>query len=107
MLLMGRPGNNLRRRAFVFSSCLDPLQNLSITFAGRQLLFQLVGIDAYEREELLVQRTGVFVIMLLTGQLGTAFIQHSRQNDIAAEANTRAARRTLGEINKVVWHSLI
>jgi hypothetical protein len=33
-----------------------------------------------------------------------AFVEHAWQDDIAAETNASAARRTLREINKVVWH---
>jgi len=90
---------DFRRGAFMFRVGVDPFQDLGVAFL--QFLFQRLGVNARERQKLLVKRAGVMVIAALAGDFRPALVEAARQNHIAAQPHARAARRLLCQIRSM------
>src|SRR4029079_16514460 len=79
----------------------DPCENFAVAFAGGELLFQGVRVDSEEFERTLVERTGVMVIAVFSGDGGASFVEHARQQSVSAEANAQTSWWALCEIGCV------
>jgi hypothetical protein len=90
-----RPGCNLSIATFVFRIFLDPGKDFSITFSVRELLLQVVGLDANKIEETLVHRAGVTIFAIFSSYHGTSFVDHPCQDDESPEPHAWAAGRAL------------
>ena len=60
-----------------------------------------------EIEESLIERASIFVFAILTGNQGTAFVEHARENDIPAQPHARAAGRMLRQVGSVKSHHVL
>ena len=89
----------------MFRILLNPEKDFTVTLSGRKLLLERVGIDAGKFQEALIQRASEVVFAVLAGQCGAAFIEHARQNYIAAEPHPRAAGRTFSQIRSMIIKS--
>src|SRR5262249_12029078 len=94
-----------RRAALVLRVLLNPFQNFTVAFPGGDLLFQGFGVDPEVAKEALVQWAVVVILAILAVDGVAAFVEHARQRGVAAEADARAAGRTLGEVRGICkWH---
>src|SRR5204862_4228810 len=92
---VGAPLLDFPRGTLMRSVFLDPLQNLTIAFAGGKLRFQRFGGDAGETEPVIIAGIVVFKFSGRARDVGPSLIEDSGKDDITAEAHSRAARRTL------------
>ena len=60
--------------------------------------------DSGELKEPLVERAGVVVIAVFSGERRAAFVEAAREDDVAAEPRAGPAGRTLGEVGRGVVH---
>src|SRR2546423_15502459 len=58
-------------------------------------------MDAGELEEALVQWAGVVVFAVPAREGRATFVEHARQDNVAAQAHARTARRSFGQIRRV------
>ena len=91
----------------------------TVTFKaeGRDVKATLNGQSLVEKVEYLttnsvvgdvpVERSVVIKFAVPAHDGGATFVEHAWQSDVAAEATTRAARRTLGEIRCSIFFVLI
>jgi hypothetical protein len=79
----------------------DPLEDLTISLAGLELLQERLGIDAGKFDEVLIKRAVVVILAVGSGDGRTALVEHAGKDDIAAEADAGTAGRTLGEIHGI------
>ena len=79
------------------------LATLVIVFSvcvGSTLFAQSDDIESEKIDDVLIERCVVGKLSVFSDESGAALVEHARQNDVAAEATARAARRTLGEIGR-------
>ena len=58
------------------------------------------GFEAKEVDDVLVERSVVNKFAVPAHDGGAAFVEHAWEGDVAAEATTRAARRTLPKVGR-------
>ena len=92
---------DFKRRVFERCVFVDPCEDVPVTRPGGDLFLQGGGIDAGETEEVPVVGVLVFVFAGGSGEFGAGFVEDARKDGVAAEADARAARRTLGEVGCV------
>src|SRR6266436_3491613 len=77
---------------------LDPFKDLSVAFAGGQLLQKRFGIKTQEPDQVLVGAAVIIVFAVFLGKGRPALVEHARQQGVSAQPASRTARRTLGEV---------
>ena len=87
---------------FVRRVFLNPSQHLAVAFAGGEFGFKGFGRDPGKPEPVIITRVVVFEFAGGAGQFGPAFVEDAGEDDKAAEANPRAARRAFGQIGSVI-----
>ena len=80
--------------------CFDPSEDFTITFPGAELLEQGSRIQAKEVNDVLVESSVVIKFAIPAHDGGAAFVEHAWEGDVAAQATTRAARRTLPKVGR-------
>jgi hypothetical protein len=75
---------------------LDPSEYFPVALSSGQLLQKGFGIETEEPDKVLVRVGIVFVFAILLHEGCPAFVKHSGQDDEAAQADMKAARRALG-----------
>ena len=104
LLDIGRPLGNLPLARFCGRVRINPLEDVAVALAKRQLLPKMLWINAGKAKEALVERTRILIGSIDAGQSGATFVEHSRKEDIATEPHTRAARRALRQIRCIAKH---
>ena len=99
---VGAPLLDFPRGALMRSVFLDPLKNLPIAFASGKLGFQRFGGDAGETKPVIIGGIVVFKFSGRACDLGPSFIEDAGKDDITAETHSRATRRTLRKIRRVI-----
>src|SRR5262245_36089126 len=81
--------------AFVRRVFLHPRQDVAVAFALGEFGFQRFGCNASESKPVAVHWVVVFVFAGNAGQVGPAFVDDAREENVAAETHAWAARRAL------------
>jgi hypothetical protein len=90
------PGFDLPRGSRGLGMGLNPSEDFPVALSGAKLLQKGFGIETEKSDKVLVSRRIVVVLAILLGEGCPAFVKHSGQDDEAAQANMKAARRALG-----------
>ena len=93
---VSRPGFDLPRRSRSFGVGLDPSEYFPVALSSGQLLQKGFGIETEKPDKVLVRVGIVFVFAILLHKGRPAFVEHAGQDDEAAQANMKTARRALG-----------
>ena len=80
--------------------CFDPSEDFTVAFPGSELLEHGSRIEAKEVDDVLVERSVVIKFAVPAHDGGATFVEHAWQDDVAAEATTWAARRTLPKVGR-------
>lgn len=80
---------------------LYPGEKRPVSQPSGDLRFQNFGINAGELKKPLVHGTIVMIFAGNTGDFRPALVEHAREDDVAAETDTRTARRALGQIRSI------
>jgi hypothetical protein len=75
---------------------LYPSEDFPVALSSAKLFQKCVGIETEKSDKMLVSRRIVIVIAILLHEGRPALVKHSGQDDQAAEADVKAARRALG-----------
>ena len=98
MIVIGGPGGDFERGALILGIRLDPFKDFPVAFSGGQFLFQCFRIDAREFKKMLIKWAGVMILAVFAIDLGAAFVEAARKDDIPAEADARTAGSLFGQI---------
>ena len=82
----------------MFLIFLDPAEDFSIARAASDLFFEGEGIDPCKFEEVLIEGAVVVVFAVFFEKSGATFVEDAGEEDIATEADARAAGRLAGEV---------
>ena len=94
------PRGDFPRLARDFRVGLNPRQQLKVAAAFRDFIFQRVGFETDEVEEMPVHAFGTVTIFAeFAGELCAAFVEDARQKNITAQPHARAARRALCQVS--------
>ena len=74
---------------------LDPSQDFPVALSRGKLLQKGFGIETKKSDKVLVSRRIVVVLAIFLREGRPAFVEHSGQDDEAAQAHMKAARRAL------------
>ena len=104
----GAPLRDLPVAALVRGVGFDPFENFAVALPFGDLRLERLGINSCEPKEALVNRARVVVFAVFAGDFRAALVQHSRQNDITAEAGAATAGRMNGEVgSREVDHGFV
>jgi len=93
---VSRPGFDLPRRSRGLGMGLDPSEDFPVALSSAKLFQKSVGIETEKSDEVLVSGRIVVVLAILLRECRPAFVEHSGQDDEAAQADMKTARRALG-----------
>ena len=82
----------------MFLIFLDPAEDFSIARAASDLFFEGEGIDPCKFEEVLIEGAVVVVFAIFFEKSGATFVEDPGEEDIATEADPRAAGSLAGEV---------
>ena len=82
----------------MFLIFLDPAEDFSIARAASDLFFEGEGIDPCKFEEVLIEGAVVVVFAVFFEKSGATFVEDPWEEDIATEADPRAAGSLAGEV---------
>lgn len=105
--LVSRPGGDGGGGRLAGRVGVEPGEEIAVALTSGHLGFESFGVDAGELEEVLVERAGVFVFTLAAGEGGAAFVEHTREDDVAAEAHVGATGGSLGEVRGSEGHGTV
>ena len=95
-----RPERDFVRTAFGAGIFAHPIEEVAITESGVDLLFESLRVDGNEFEKFHVEWTTIVVFAVAACGNGAAFVYDARQDYESAQAATRAAGRTAGEVGR-------
>lgn len=75
---------------------LDPSEDFSVALSSAKLFQKSVGIETEKSDKVLVSRRIVVVLAIFLHDGRPAFVEHAGQDDEAAQADMKTARRALG-----------
>ena len=75
---------DLPGRALVLRGLVDPVENLTVAFTGREFFAQRRRIDSDEVDEVLIKRAIVVILAALTRDLRAPFVEHAGQEHVTA-----------------------
>jgi hypothetical protein len=75
---------------------LNPSEDFPVALSSAKLFQKGFGIETEKPDKVLVSRRIVVVLAIFLDEDRPAFVEHSGQDDKAAEADMKTARRALG-----------
>jgi len=101
-VVVGAPMLDFPGRALVESILLNPREHLAVALSCGEFGFQRFGRNSGEPEPMMIHRVVVFVFACRAGDFGAAFVEDAGEHGVAAETHAWTARRTLGEVRRVI-----